>query len=152
MLIFLEIFKNLLLLFISSILGTVLCLIFYPLYFESYYCYFTTIILLIVFILLFVQKKYLIIIYMVNFLVFTGIFSYGTYKAFFDSSFSEKEKIKTVEELEERCKNEPKDTKNFNCSRYFYLLDLCKEKTGKIEPLDCKDYIVYGSRIKNIKK
>ncbi|HSQ97582.1 MAG TPA: hypothetical protein VLL98_02570 [Rickettsiales bacterium] len=80
------------------------------------------------------------------------IFSYGTYKAFFYTDFSEKEKIKTVKKLEEQCKNETIDTKNFNCSRYFYFLNMCKEKTGKTEPLDCKDYIVYGSRVENIKK
>lgn len=113
--IFLYILKNLILSFISIICGFLLCLLFYPIYFEEYYCYFTYLAIFILIIYLLKNKKIVYIVYLLNFLLFTSIFSYLAYRPFFLTKSEQKEIFNNIKK---QCENEPKDTKNINCIYY----------------------------------
>ena len=100
--IFLYILKNLILSFISIICGFLLCLLFYPIYFEECYYYFTYFIIFILIIFLLKKKKFIYIVYLINFLVFTA----------------KKEQKEVYNSIKKQCENEPKNTENINCIYY----------------------------------
>lgn len=129
---------NLILSCASIFIGILFSPLFYFMYLEKYYCYFTYLCVIFLIFYLIKKKRIAYIIFLINFLIFTGIFSYGTYLSFFyGGTLSLMEKLevikyflifagivfyivytpfflikKSIKDTEQKYENE---TKNINC-------------------------------------
>ena len=81
----------------SMLFGFLFCLLFYPIYFEKYYCYITYVIILILFFFFIKKNKYIFLLYFINFLTFTVISSYVAYRPFFLTKSEQDEYLVTLE-------------------------------------------------------